>query len=343
MTLPLWCELHWLPHATSSGIRCTFKQEIHVHDDYLIFPHHMPFMQMLSNQYIFPTKFFKHIFNTATVRLFQKFHCYYHGDCRLLAYGMRIFHLEHCYCFLTVCTEDLDPVTLSIATEHIYTTFFWTSTSHILCQQSEETLFGHFVIALNAAFTQQLSLADEGYESSSDTIDLPTPLWKTCIHHISSLEHGSFNPVNTTPCSTVTITPCSTPQTPTRPVHQCLSFSSDTDHTPDSTSACSDSSDEEEEDFQMVPLDDKHWTSEEVPERTFCIHEHGLPHNLCQYPCPYGSNDTVSYMDSLDLSDILDYEDYMVTSSDEELLGMEEVPYWHWTLVCLNTYLKFQF
>ena len=32
-------------------------------------------------------------------------------------------------------------------------------------------------------------------------------------------------------------------------------------------------------------------------------------------------------MDSLDLSDISDYEDYMVTSSDEDLLGMEEVPY----------------
>ena len=36
---------------------------------------------------------------------------------------------------------------------------------------------------------------------------------------------------------------------------------------------------------------------------------------------------TISYMDSLDLSDISDYEDYMVTSSDEEILGMEEVPY----------------
>ena len=110
-------------------------------------------------------------------------------------------------------------------------------------------------------------------------------------------------------------------------MHQCLSFSSDTDHTPGSTPECSDSSDEEEEDFQMVPLDDKHWTSEEVPERTFCIHGNGLPQNLCQYPCPYGSNDTVSYRDSLDLSDILNYEDYMVTSSDEELPGMEEVPY----------------
>ena len=83
----------------------------------------------------------------------------------------------------------------------------------------------------------------------------------------------------------------------------------------------------EDEDFPMVPLDDEHWTLEIVPERTFCIHKNGLPNTLCQYPCPYGSNDTVSYMDSLDLSDISDYEDYMVTSSDEELLRMEEVPY----------------
>ena len=225
-------------------------------------------------------------------------------------------------------TEDPDPVALGIATECIYTTFFWTSTSHTLCQQSEETLFEHFVIALNAAFTQQLSLADEGYESGSDTVDLPTLLRKTpCIHHVSSLEHASFNPVHITPCNTVTMTPRSSPQTPSRPVCCCLSFSSETDHSSDSTPACSDSSDEEEEDFQMVPLDDEYWTSEEVPERTFCIHENGLPHNLCQYPCPYGSNDTVSYMDSLDLSDISDYEDYMVTSSDEELTGIKEVTY----------------
>ena len=72
--------------------------------------------------------------------------------------------------------EDLDPVTLGIASECVYATFFWTSTSHTLCQQSEDVLFGHFVIAFNAAFTQQLSLADKGYESGSDTIDLPTPL-----------------------------------------------------------------------------------------------------------------------------------------------------------------------
>ena len=32
-------------------------------------------------------------------------------------------------------------------------------------------------------------------------------------------------------------------------------------------------------------------------------------------------------MDSLDLSDISDYEDYMVTSSDKKIPGMEEMPY----------------
>ena len=100
-------------------------------------------------------------------------------------------------------TADLNPVTLGRATEHVDTTFFYSSSSHTLCQQPNETLFGCFVIALNAAFDQQLSLADKGYESGSDTIDLPTLLRKTpCIHHFSSMEHASFNPVPTTPCST---------------------------------------------------------------------------------------------------------------------------------------------
>ena len=97
-------------------------------------------------------------------------------------------------------TADLDPVTLGRATEQVYTTFFYSSSSHTLHQQSDKILFGHFVIALNAAFDQQLSLAHEGYESSSDTIDLPTPLRKTPrIHHVSSMEHASFDPEPITP------------------------------------------------------------------------------------------------------------------------------------------------
>ena len=108
--------------------------------------------------------------------------------------------------------EDLNPITLGIASEFVYTTFFWTPTSHMLCQLFEDVLFGHFVIALNAAFNQQLSLADEGYESGSNSADLPTPLQETpCIHHVSSMEHASFDLTHTTPCSTATMTHCSSP------------------------------------------------------------------------------------------------------------------------------------
>ena len=73
----------------------------------------------------------------------------------------------------------------------------------------------------------------------------------------------------------------------------------------------------------MVPLDNEHWTSEETPERTLYVHEHGLPHGLCPYPCPYANFQMPSYMDSLDLSDNFDYEDYMVTSSNKDIPGME--------------------
>ena len=141
--------------------------------------------------------------------------------------------------------EDLDPITLGIASECVYTTFFWTPTSHTLHQLSEDVLFGCFVIALNAAFTQQLSLADEGYESGSNTMDLPTPLRKTPhIHHVSSMDHASFNPAHTTPHRTVTLTPSRFPQMPTRPLCCHLSFNSNSDQEPDSTPIHSDSSDD---------------------------------------------------------------------------------------------------
>ena len=160
--------------------------------------------------------------------------------------------------------EDLNPITLGIASECVYTNFFWTSTSHTLCQLSEEALFGCLVLALNAAFTQQLSLADEGYESGSND-DLPTPLRKTPhIHHVSSLEHASFDPAHTTPCHPTISSHYDTQPTSPRPVCCCLTFLSDSlesDQDPDTSSDSSqDSSSDEEEDFQMVPIDDEHWS-----------------------------------------------------------------------------------
>ena len=174
-------------------------------------------------------------------------------------------------------TEDLDPITLGIASEHVYTPsfghlwatcyanylkmFFWTLCYYIKC-----------------CIYPAVILSRWGLQKWFWHFDLPTPLRKTpCIHNMPSMEHASFNPAHTTPCSTTH----SSPQTPTRPVHHCLSFNSDSDQDPDSTSVYSNSSDDnqdpdnipvysdEEEDFPTVPLDDKHWTSDVVPERNF--------------------------------------------------------------------------
>ena len=99
------------------------------------------------------------------------------------------------------------------------------------------------------------------------------------------MEHASFDLAHTTPCCPATTSNHDSPQTPPRPVCHCLSFtsnSSENDQNQDSSPEHSD----EEEDFQTVPIDDKHWMTDIVPERTFCIHENGLPNNVCQYPCP---------------------------------------------------------
>ena len=84
---------------------------------------------------------------------------------------------------------------------------------------------------------------------------------------------------------------------------------------------------EEEEDFQMVPLNDDHWNTEEISDRTLCIHDHGLPHRLCPYPCPYANYQTPLYIDSLDLSDISDFEDIMIMSCDEDIPALDDTPY----------------
>ena len=81
--------------------------------------------------------------------------------------------------------------------------------------------------------------------------------------------------------------------------------------------------DEEEEDFQTVPLNDNHWTTEEIPDRHLCIHEHSVPHSPCPYPCPYMDYTSILYYDTLDLNDISEFEDLMTISSDEDIPALE--------------------
>ena len=143
------------------------------------------------------------------------------------------------------------------------------------------------------------------------------------------MEHAFFDPAHTMPCH-----PADTPHYGThpalpRPVCHCLTFLSDSsesdqdpdslsdnDQDPDTAQTYSTYSDAESahQNTQMQKKTSKQylwmmniWTTEIAPERTFCIHENGLPNNICQYPCPYGNNNnSISYMDSLDLSNISD-------------------------------------
>ena len=49
-------------------------------------------------------------------------------------------------------TADLEVHMLSSTIEQVYNAFFYSTSMHLLCQQSDEILFGHFVTTLNAAF-----------------------------------------------------------------------------------------------------------------------------------------------------------------------------------------------
>ena len=81
----------------------------------------------------------------------------------------------------------------------------------------------------------------------------------------------------------------------------------------------------DEEDFQTFALDDDHWTTDQIPDRHLCIHEHSLPHSLCPYPCPYMDYTPALYQDSLDLSDFSDLKYMMITYSDNNAPALDDI------------------
>ena len=76
-------------------------------------------------------------------------------------------------------TADLKPHVLSNAIEWVYTAFLH---SHSTQQLPEEILFNHFMTTLNDTFEIKLTQEDEGYDSRSESLNIPTPLrrapWK---------------------------------------------------------------------------------------------------------------------------------------------------------------------
>ena len=130
MTLPLWCELHWLPCATSSGIRCTFKQKICFHNDYLIFPSSCAIHANAFKSIYIPYKIF-----SCTLLILPPLEFYRSFTTTMetaeywpMAWEYSIWNAA--ITSLQFWAEDLNQITLGIASECIYTTFFWTPNSH---------------------------------------------------------------------------------------------------------------------------------------------------------------------------------------------------------------------
>ena len=73
-------------------------------------------------------------------------------------------------------TADLEAHMLSSSIEQVYNAFVYSTSMHLLCQQSDEILFGQFMATLNATFESKLALKDKGYESGSENFNIPTPL-----------------------------------------------------------------------------------------------------------------------------------------------------------------------
>ena len=234
---------------------------------------------------------------------------------------------------------------LSSAIEQVFNAYFYPTSTHLLCHQSEEYLFIHFVTMFNAAFESKFALEDKCYDSGSENFNILTPLQCTPrIHHVSSDDKISFDLVF--PCS------MSTRQSDHKPVQCQLSFNTPDDEdssADDIPPTCSTTSpqnllgftqltcykpiyttcddleeNEEEEDLQRVPLEDDHWTTEEISDKHLCIHKHSVSHSLCPYPCPYMDYTSTSYQSTMDLGDISEFEDLMTTSSDEDIPGLDD-------------------
>ena len=115
-------------------------------------PHHMPFMLCLQNQNILPTKFENSI-KTIIIRFYRTFIATNMDTADYWPMEWEYSIWNAALASLQFWIEDLNPVTHGRATECVYITFFYVSTSHTLCQQSDEALVGHFIIALNGALT----------------------------------------------------------------------------------------------------------------------------------------------------------------------------------------------
>ena len=119
----------------------------------------------------------------------------HHGCHSLFAICKRIFNMEHCSC----STSILDSISTTLHPQWRHwkslCSFLLQWLAHQLRNQQEEIIFSHFVTTLNETFEQDLIQEDKGYESCSDSLNIPTLLrWAPQIYHMSMNENLSFDP-----------------------------------------------------------------------------------------------------------------------------------------------------
>ena len=134
-----------LTHARSSDTEQIFKHRADLHDDCLILTsscaiHANAFKPSTKHQQIL--KIFINITIIRFCRNFIPLHTATTLSMDATVYWLMVREYSMwnvAIASLQFWTEDLDPVTLGRATEHVYTTFLYSPSSHTLCQQSDES------------------------------------------------------------------------------------------------------------------------------------------------------------------------------------------------------------
>ena len=111
----------------------------------------MPLMLMNSKPVYIAYKF-ENAINTTIVRFYRTLTTTTMDTADYWPMAQEYFIWNATIASLQFWTEDLDPVTLGTATEHVYNTFFYTSMSHTLHQQSDETLVWTFFHSTQCSF-----------------------------------------------------------------------------------------------------------------------------------------------------------------------------------------------
>ena len=113
----------------------------------------------------------------------------HHGCLAILAFCMRIFHMEHCSYRTTVLDSRLQTTHPQQYHRLSLPSLLLSDYTQQLWHLPEETPFSCFVTTLNDIVSNELAQEDEGYESGSERFNIPSPLSRALqIYHVSMWE-----------------------------------------------------------------------------------------------------------------------------------------------------------